>query len=185
MITARRLSLVLLIALFAFAGFAVIEGCGGGKQAEQTQTTKQEEPTMTQEPDTAGASQSMGSGSMGSESRGSGMGSESMGSGSMRADSMGHKSMAPKSGESMSPEGREEAMTLAGYVCPMHPEETSLEPGTCSVCGMALEPTKLHYVCPMHPEETSLEPGKCSACGMELVLRPVDMEKGHEGMGHE
>jgi hypothetical protein len=183
MLTARRLSLVLLCAFFVLGGFAVIQGCGGGKQAEQTQTAKQEEPVTTQQPDTAGAmgSGSMESGSMGSKSMKSG----SMGSKSMGADSMGHGSMEPMSGESISPEGHEEAMTLAGYVCPMHPEETSLEPGDCSVCGMALEPAKLHYVCPMHPEETSLEPGKCSACGMELVLRPVGMGHEDKGMGHE
>jgi hypothetical protein len=27
------------------------------------------------------------------------------------------------------------------------------------------------YVCPMHPEVTSAEPGKCSKCGMDLVKR--------------
>ena len=28
---------------------------------------------------------------------------------------------------------------LASYVCPMHPDEQSDEPGECSVCGMPLE----------------------------------------------
>ncbi len=28
------------------------------------------------------------------------------------------------------------------YVCPMHPEEVSSEPGRCSICGMNLEPAK-------------------------------------------
>jgi hypothetical protein len=27
------------------------------------------------------------------------------------------------------------------------------------------------YVCPMHPEVTSAEPGKCPKCGMALVKR--------------
>ncbi len=27
------------------------------------------------------------------------------------------------------------------YVCPMHPEEVSPRPGSCSICGMALEAT--------------------------------------------
>jgi len=26
------------------------------------------------------------------------------------------------------------------------------------------------YVCPMHPDETSDKPGTCSICGMDLVL---------------
>jgi Cu(I)/Ag(I) efflux system membrane fusion protein len=97
---------------------------------------------------------------------------------------MSSESMGSKSEESMPGEGHEEMMTLAGYACPMHPEETSLEPGTCGICGMALEPARLHYVCPMHPEETSLEPGKCPVCGMALVLRPVGKEPEQGGMGH-
>ena len=61
----------------------------------------------------------------------------------------------------------------ASYVCPMHPEVTSTEPGTCPECGMklvaveAVAPTS--YVCPMHPEVTSSEPGTCPECGMKLV----------------
>ena len=26
------------------------------------------------------------------------------------------------------------------YICPMHPEVSQEQPGTCSICGMALEP---------------------------------------------
>ncbi len=154
--TARKLTVGALCVLLAVGGFAIIQGCGGGKKTEQTKTTpEQGESTMTQEADTTGASESTGS-----------------------------ESMESKPQKSMPDEGREEVMALAGYACPMHPEETSLEPGTCSVCGMALEPAKLHYVCPMHPEETSLEPGKCSICDMDLVLRPVDMKGGQGEMGH-
>ncbi|MGA9161453.1 MAG: multicopper oxidase domain-containing protein [Actinomycetota bacterium] len=64
------------------------------------------------------------------------------------------------------------------YACPMHPEVTSSEPGTCSKCGMQLlpvrseEPAPASYVCPMHPEVTSSEPGTCPKCGMKLV--PAD-----------
>src|SRR5439155_178949 len=46
------------------------------------------------------------------------------------------------------------------YVCPMHPEVTSSEPGTCPKCGMKLVPASAEpasYVCPMHPEVTSSE----------------------------
>jgi FtsP/CotA-like multicopper oxidase with cupredoxin domain len=64
------------------------------------------------------------------------------------------------------------------YACPMHPEVTSSEPGTCPKCGMQLLPvrseesTSASYVCPMHPEVTSSEPGTCPKCGMKLV--PAD-----------
>jgi Cu(I)/Ag(I) efflux system membrane fusion protein len=30
----------------------------------------------------------------------------------------------------------------AAYVCPMHPEVISKEPGKCPICGMKLEPGK-------------------------------------------
>ncbi|WP_076413385.1 efflux RND transporter periplasmic adaptor subunit [Shewanella sp. UCD-KL12] len=75
------------------------------------------------------------------------------------------------------------------YSCPMHPEETSHEPGSrCPKCNMFLtldEASKQQdhsqhqhdqateqktYVCPMHPEETSHEPGsRCAICNMFLV----------------
>jgi FtsP/CotA-like multicopper oxidase with cupredoxin domain len=60
----------------------------------------------------------------------------------------------------------------SSYVCPMHPEVTSTEPGTCPECGMKLipaEPAASSYVCPMHPEVTSTEPGTCPECGMKLI----------------
>jgi Cu(I)/Ag(I) efflux system membrane fusion protein len=59
----------------------------------------------------------------------------------------------------------------AAFACPMHLEETSDEPGRCSVCKMDLVPqlkAQGAYVCPMHPEEASEEPGHCSICKMEL-----------------
>jgi FtsP/CotA-like multicopper oxidase with cupredoxin domain len=68
--------------------------------------------------------------------------------------------------------------TATSYACPMHPEVTSSEQGTCPKCGMKLLPVRLEgpssasYVCPMHPEVTSSEPGTCPKCGMKLV--PAD-----------
>jgi FtsP/CotA-like multicopper oxidase with cupredoxin domain len=57
------------------------------------------------------------------------------------------------------------------YVCPMHPEVTSDEPGRCPKCGMKLLATTAptSYVCPMHPEVTSDQPGRCPKCGMKLL----------------
>jgi FtsP/CotA-like multicopper oxidase with cupredoxin domain len=61
----------------------------------------------------------------------------------------------------------------SSYVCPMHPDVTSTEAGTCPKCGMKLipagEPTTNSYVCPMHAGTTSTEAGTCPKCGMNLI----------------
>jgi len=92
----------------------------------------------------------------------------------------------------------------AGYVCPMHPEVTSDEPGSCPKCGMFLVPAgedggghgdghaahapaaaapaaaggsgATQYTCPMHPEVVRDHPGRCPICGMHLepVVPTVD-----------
>ena len=79
-----------------------------------------------------------------------------------------------------------------GYICPMHPQITADEPGSCPICGMDLVKRKveppsaqdhalLHaqpgYVCPMHPDVTSDEPGSCPICGMDLVKRKVELRE--------
>jgi hypothetical protein len=66
----------------------------------------------------------------------------------------------------------DEAGHASAYVCPMHPDVTSTEPGTCPMCGMKLipsQPEATSYVCPMHPDVTSTEPGTCPRCGMRLM----------------
>ena len=61
----------------------------------------------------------------------------------------------------------------SAYACPMHPEVTAAEPGTCPRCGMKLVAvpagTPASYACPMHPDVTAAEPGTCPQCGMKLV----------------
>jgi Cu+-exporting ATPase len=66
------------------------------------------------------------------------------------------------------------------YSCPMHPEIRQDHPGSCTKCGMALEPvgpiqavSKTEYVCPMHPQIVRTEPGNCPICGMTLEPRVV------------
>ena len=63
----------------------------------------------------------------------------------------------------------------AKYFCPMCPGVGSDQPGTCSMCGMALEPNPAYrpvsrtiYTCPMHPEIEQDHPGECPVCGMAL-----------------
>jgi|GEM_PF-1812556 hypothetical protein len=57
------------------------------------------------------------------------------------------------------------------YVCPIHPDVTSEEPGRCPKCGMYLEakPQEVaYYTCPMHAGVRQDHPGKCPQCGMAL-----------------
>ena len=78
--------------------------------------------------------------------------------------------------------GRATAGTV--YTCPMHPEVRQDQPGTCPLCGMALEPVMAtpaamptEWVCPMHPEIVRDQPGTCPLCGMALEPRTLTPEE--------
>jgi P-type Cu+ transporter len=80
----------------------------------------------------------------------------------------------------------EAAIPGAVYICPMDPEVRESKPGSCPMCGMALEPESLpmpgavEYVCPMHSEIVRSEPGDCPICGMALEARDVPLEDNTE-----
>ncbi len=85
-----------------------------------------------------------------------------------------------------------EEVQASSYACPMHPEVTSSEPGTCPKCGMRFVPVQTEasapssYVCPMHPEVTASEPGTCPKCGMKLVLADaMPASESHEEHAHD
>ena len=44
--------------------------------------------------------------------------------------------------------------------------------------------SKASYVCPMHPEVTSTEPGRCPKCRMKLVPSQLVQKTAHEMSGH-
>ncbi|OFY87697.1 MAG: hypothetical protein A3F72_13315 [Bacteroidetes bacterium RIFCSPLOWO2_12_FULL_35_15] len=100
------------------------------------------------------------------------------------------------------PDESKTSSELIVYVCPMHPEIKSLSAGTCSKCGMNLEPKKanlaqseqtkdsIYYTCSMHPEVKESKPGNCPKCGMTLIKKSIndksssgDMKMGCMGMG--
>ena len=75
----------------------------------------------------------------------------------------------------------------ATYTCSMDPEVQQLGPGTCPVCGMALERmgvpvalSKTEYTCPMHPEIVQDHPGNCPVCGMALEATTVAVVQKNE-----
>ncbi len=69
----------------------------------------------------------------------------------------------------------------AVYTCAMDPEVEQADPGSCPICGMALEPkvvrpaTRVEYTCPMHPEIVRDGPGTCPICAMALEPRRVSV----------
>jgi FtsP/CotA-like multicopper oxidase with cupredoxin domain len=68
--------------------------------------------------------------------------------------------------------GEPQPGATAAYICPMHAEVRSDEPGRCPKCGMKLMATQavvIAYACPMHPDVRSEQPGRCRECGMKLV----------------
>jgi FtsP/CotA-like multicopper oxidase with cupredoxin domain len=74
------------------------------------------------------------------------------------------------------------AGTAVAYVCPMHADVISDEPGRCSKCGMKLmakEAAPITFACPMHPDVRSPQAGRCPKCGMKLVPSQLVYEAAH------
>jgi Cu+-exporting ATPase len=80
-----------------------------------------------------------------------------------------------------------EPVAGALYICPMDPEIEQDHPGSCPICGMALEVagapvlnTRTEYTCPMHPEIVQDHSGNCPKCGMALEPRTIEIEEKNE-----
>ncbi len=74
----------------------------------------------------------------------------------------------------------------AAYFCPMCPGQESPVPGTCRICGMALERNPLaaqlvtRYRCPVHRRRLYDNPGTCVQCGRELVAMQTVIDPAEE-----
>jgi Cu+-exporting ATPase len=71
------------------------------------------------------------------------------------------------------------------YICPMDPEVREDRPGSCPICGMALEPEappalRREWTCPTHREVVRSELGDCPICGMALEPRTVRPDSGDD-----
>ena len=80
--------------------------------------------------------------------------------------------------------------TSVAYVCPMHADVISDQPGRCSKCGMKLMAKETAppaiFACPMHPDVTSSRAEHCPKCGMKLVpsrLVPAAQDREHHVHG--
>jgi Cu+-exporting ATPase len=69
------------------------------------------------------------------------------------------------------------------YTCPMHPEIRQVGPGSCPICGMALEPEVASLDTPPNPELTDMT--RRFWIGLVLALPAVVLEMGgHLAGGH-
>jgi FtsP/CotA-like multicopper oxidase with cupredoxin domain len=79
------------------------------------------------------------------------------------------------------------AGTAAVYVCPMHADVISDEPGRCSKCGMKLmakEAAPVTFACPMHPDIRSAQADRCPKCGMKLIPSTLGRDTAHREDHH-
>ena len=63
-----------------------------------------------------------------------------------------------------------------GYTCPMHPQIRQVGPGSCPICGMALEPVTATLE--EHPNEELVDMSRRFWVGAALTLPAVDSRDG-------
>ncbi|CAN7275563.1 heavy metal translocating P-type ATPase [Bradyrhizobium sp. LjRoot220] len=67
------------------------------------------------------------------------------------------------------------------YTCPMHPEVRQVGPGSCPICGMALEPEVASLDAPPNPEVADMT--RRFWVGLALSVPPVVLEMGSHLVG--
>ncbi len=67
------------------------------------------------------------------------------------------------------------------YTCPMHPQIRQVGPGSCPICGMALEPEVASLDAPPNPELADMT--RRFWIGLVLALPPVVLEMGGHLVG--
>jgi Cu+-exporting ATPase len=68
------------------------------------------------------------------------------------------------------------------YTCPMHPQIQKIGPGSCPICGMALEPEVASLDAPPNPELADMT--RRFWIGLVLALPPFFLEMGSHLVGH-
>ncbi|MBR1198938.1 heavy metal translocating P-type ATPase [Bradyrhizobium sp. AUGA SZCCT0240] len=85
-----------------------------------------------------------------------------------------------KSSAKPAPQGADDGTI---YTCPMHPEIRKVGPGSCPICGMALEPEVASLDAPPNPEVADMT--RRFWIGLVLSVPPVVLEMGgHLAGGH-
>ena len=67
------------------------------------------------------------------------------------------------------------ATTQAKYTCPMHPEIVQIGPGSCPICGMALEPMEISAEAEVDPEYTSMSRRLWVSAALSIPLLVIAM----------
>src|SRR5260370_5445874 len=93
-----------------------------------------------------------------------------------RCEDEPEKFLQPKQPEPAAPAG-----TI--YTCPMHPEVRQVGPGSCPICGMALEPEQVSVDDKPDPELIDMTRRFWIALALTLPVFAIEMGS-HLGMGH-
>jgi len=78
-------------------------------------------------------------------------------------------------------EAKEDVPEGTIYTCPMHPEIRQVGPGSCPICGMALEPDVVSLDAPPNPELADMT--RRFWIGLALSVPPVVLEMGGHLVG--